>query len=108
MSATAATATATADATTTTEATTATVEATTYVAPTASPAATVVTPALAIAISPPTMTVPGAGPEEDAAVEPLRAIVAIGCTGIGRISIVAVLTYGRPNVGVTPADVDSK
>jgi hypothetical protein len=49
-------------------------------------------PAMGIA---PTATVPGAGTEEDAAVEPRRAVVAIGRASIGSIAIVAVLTYRR-------------
>ena len=90
-------------------ATTAAVKATTYIATAASPSATVVIPALTIAVSPPTVTVPGASADEHAAVEPLRTIEAIGCTGVGRVSIVTVRTYGRGrNVRVTPADVNSK
>jgi hypothetical protein len=49
-------------------------------------------PAMGIA---PTATVPGAGTEKDTAIEPRRAVVAIGRASIGSIAIVAVLTYRR-------------
>src|SRR5579863_2005880 len=103
------------------EATATAMEATAYGATTAAPAATTAAPtatvsALATTISatvsapapsPPTVAVPGASAEEHAAVEPLRTIVAVGRTTVGRVSVVAVLTYGR-GVRVTAADVDSK
>jgi hypothetical protein len=94
--------------------TTTAVEATTYVATTSSPAATAVIPAIAVMIPAvtiaPAVMVPGASADEDATAKPLRTIVAIGCTGIGRVCIVAVRTYWRRRrrLRVTPADLDSK
>jgi hypothetical protein len=42
---------------------------------------------------------PGTRPDEDAAAEPLRAVVAVGSTVIGRYVVVAVWTYrSRANV----------
>jgi predicted flap endonuclease-1-like 5' DNA nuclease len=89
------------------ETTAATVEATAYEATTATPATTVAATVSAPAASSPTVTVPRPSAEEDAAVEPLRTIVAVGRAGIGRVSVVAILTIGQ-NVSVTAADVDSK
>src|SRR5579863_5357290 len=92
------------------EATATAMEATAYGATTAAPAATTAAPTATVsapAPSPPTVAVPGASAEEHAAVEPLRTIVAVGRTTVGRVSVVAVLTYGR-GVRVTAADVDSK
>lgn len=71
------------------------VEAITYVTTTSTPSA-------------PAASLPGAGADEDAIAEPLRSIVAVGCTGIGRICIVAVRTYGRRSLRVTPSELDSK
>ena len=120
-------------ATTTVEASASAMEATAYVATTSAPAtaismpstvistpsaaistpsAAVISPATTVSpsvvvISSPTPAVPGAGAKEDAVIEPLRAIVAIGCTGIGRVAVVAILTFGR-NVRITAADINSK
>jgi hypothetical protein len=79
----------------------------TPVATVATPIAAVVTPAVTIA---PAAMVPGASADEDAAIEPLRAVVSIGGAGIRSIGVVAVLTYrrNRRRLGVTPADLDSK
>jgi hypothetical protein len=107
--------------TTTVVPTTTTVEATTYIATTSSPAvvlappvATLATPVArvmfpAVTVAP-TVMVPGTSTDEGAAVEPLRAIVAVRCTSIRGVCVVAVLTYGRRRrrFRVTPADLDSK
>jgi len=81
------------------ETTAATVEATAYEATTATQPTTVAATVSAPAASSPTVTVPRPSAEEDAAVEPLRTIVAVGRAGIGRVSVVAILTIGQ-NVSV--------
>jgi hypothetical protein len=56
---------------------------------------------MAVAMSVP---VPRAGTDEDAAYEPVRSIVAIGCTGVWGVVIVAIGTYGRGAVITGGAD----
>jgi hypothetical protein len=55
-------------------------------------AAVAVTISATVAIA---ATEPGAGADEEAAVEPLRAVVAIGSAGVGGVVVVAVLAGGR-------------
>src|SRR5215472_5605412 len=74
---------------------TATIAITTAVAPTAAIAAAVVGAAIA-----PSAVVPGASTYEDATYEPVRAIVTVGGTGIGRITVVAVRADRRSRIGV--------
>lgn len=89
-------------------ATTPTTAVTTPTAPVSTPSATVTTPSATIVVSSPATAVPGASAKEDATVEPLRPIVAIGCAAIGRVAVVAILTHGRTVIRVTAADIDSK
>lgn len=71
------------------------------------PVAMIITPSAAIAIATPATTVPGAGAEEEPAIEPLRAVVSIGRAGVGRVSVVAVLAYWWA-VRIIVAEIDAK
>jgi hypothetical protein len=98
-------------ATTTVKAATTTVKAVAYVATATSPAtmavaptATIVIPAIAIA---PAVVIPRASADKEAAIEPIRAVVSIGCTRVRRICVVAVLA-DRRSVRIAPTDLNPK
>ncbi len=59
------------------------------------PAAAIVSTPAIVPTATPVSVIPGAGTDEDAADEPARAIVAIGCTGIGVIIVITPGTYRR-------------
>ena len=100
-----------------TESASAAVEAATYVAAPSTPAAKMASsPTARMTIAPagmavtPAMVIPGTSANKDAAVKPLRAIVAHRCTGIGRVGIVAIRAdrWLRGNIRVTATELNPK
>jgi len=68
-------------------------------------AAMVIATAIAVATAP-APAVPGTDAEEDSVIEPLGAVVAVGSAGVGRVVVVAPLTYGWA-CGVASANADA-
>ena len=70
-------------------------------------AAAIVAAAIAAPAVIPAPAVPGTYAEEDSVIEPLRAVVAVGSAGVGRVIVIAPLTggwAGNVTVGITAAD----
>ena len=72
---------------------------------TATLASAAVSAAIAVATAP-APAVPGTDAEEDSVIEPLGAVVAVGSAGVGRVVVVAPLTYGWA-CGVASANADA-